>query len=150
MKSAPSAAARLRVERLVAIQAAFGLSTQDFARVLGLSRPGLCKWLDSSKDVKLQKASRLRLAVVARIAVQWRARSPMTLRSVANEPLAGDRTALTMVTAPTIDVASVLDALDALDELMAQRQSKPRSRSQRLADAGFLRRPSARALPADE
>lgn len=146
-RSAPSAAARLRVERLATIQAVLGLSTRDFAQVLGLSRPGLYKWLDASKDVKLQEASRERLAAVERIAKQWRERSVVPLRSVANEPLAGGQTALAMMAALAIDEASVVDAFD---EIVAKLQGKPKSRSQRLADAGFTRRPSARALPADE
>ncbi|MEN9543865.1 MAG: hypothetical protein RLZZ598_698, partial [Pseudomonadota bacterium] len=36
------------------------------------------------------------------------------------------------------------------DTLLARLQDKPKTRSQKLAEAGFKRRPSARALPADE
>jgi DNA-binding transcriptional regulator YiaG len=146
-KPAPSAAARLRVERLATIQAVFGLSTLDFAQVLGLSRPGLYKWLDASKDVKLQQASLERLAVVERIARQWRERSAAPLMSVMNEPLAGGQTALSMMVADAIDEAAIVAAFD---ELVAMLQGKSKSRSQKLADAGFTRRPSARALHADE
>jgi DNA-binding transcriptional regulator YiaG len=146
-KPAPSAAARLRVERLATIQAVFGLSTLDFAQVLGLSRPGLYKWLDASKDVKLQGASRERLAVVERIARRWRERSAAPLVSVVNEPLAGGQTALSMMVADAIDEAAIVGAFD---KLVAKLQGKSKSRSQKLADAGFTRRPSARALHADE
>jgi DNA-binding transcriptional regulator YiaG len=146
-KPAPSASAWLRVERLAEIQAALGLSTLNFAQVLGLSRPGLYKWLDTSKDVRLQEASRDRLTTVQRLAKQWRERSTAPLVSVANEPLADGHTALEMMIAGNIDEAAVLRAFD---ELVAKLQRKPKSRSQKLADAGFTRRPSARALPADE
>ena len=146
-KPAPSAAGRLRVERLAAINAVFGLSTLNFAQILSLSRPGLYKWLDASKDVKLQEASRERLAVVERIARQWRERSAAPLVSVANEPLAGGQTALSMMVADAIDEAAIVGAFD---DLVVKLQGKPKSRSQKLADAGFTRRPSARALPADE
>lgn len=146
-KPAPSAAARLRVERLAAIQAVLGLSTLDFAQVLGRSRPGLYKWLDATKDVQLQEASRERLAVVERIAKRWRERSAAPLSAVANEPLSGGHTALRMMAADVIDEAAVVRAFD---ELLAKLQGKPKSRSQKLADAGFARRPSVRALPADE
>ncbi|MFZ1501270.1 MAG: hypothetical protein WAT33_15775 [Giesbergeria sp.] len=146
-RSAASATARLRVERLTTIQATLGLSTQDFSLVLGLSRPGLYKWLNASKDVELQKASRERLIVVERIAKQWRERSSLPLRSVAHEPLLGGQTVLSMMIAQTIDEVAVVSTFD---EIVAKLQGKPKSRSQRLAEAGFTRRPSARALPADE
>lgn len=146
-KAAPSAAARLRVERLAAIQAVLGLSTSDLAQALGLSRPGLYKWLDASSNVKLQGASRERLAAVERIAKQWRERSTAPLSSVAHEPLADGRTVLSMMVADHVDEAGVVGAYD---ELLAKLAGKPRSRSQKLADAGFKRRPSAKSLPPDE
>ena len=119
----------------------------DFAQVLGLSRPDLYKWLDASKDMKLHEANRERLAVVERIARHWRERSAAPLRSVVNEPLAGGQTALSMMVADAIDEAAIVGAFD---ELAVKLRSKPKSRSQKLADAGFTRRPSARALPTDE
>jgi hypothetical protein len=146
-KPVPSAAARWRVERLVAIQAVFGLSTLDFALVLAVSRQGLYKWLDASKDVKLQEASRERLAVVERIARQWRKRSAAPLVSVVNELLAGGQSALSLMVSDVIDEDAIVGAFD---ELVAKLQGKSKSRSQKLADAGFTRRPSTRALPADE
>ena len=146
-KAAPSAAARLRVERLAALQAALGLSTSVLAQALGLSRPGLYKWLDTSSDVKLQGASRERLAAVERIAKQWRERSTAPLSSVSNEPLADGRTVLAMMIADQVDEATVVGAFD---ELLAMLAGKPKSRSQKLAEAGFKRRPSAKSLPSDE
>lgn len=146
-KAAPSAAARLRVERLAALQAALGLSTSNLAQALGLSRPGLYKWLDASSDVKLQGASRERLAAVERIAKQWRERSTAPLSSVSNEPLADGRTVLSMMVADQVDEAAVVGAFD---ELLAKLAGKPKTRSQKLAEAGFKRRPSAKSLPSDQ
>ena len=146
-KAAPSAAARLRVERLAALQAALGLSTSNLAQALGLSRPGLYKWLDASSDVKLQGASRERLAAVERIAKQWRERTTAPLSSVSNEPLADGRTILTMIVADQFDEAAVAGAFD---ELLAKLAGKPKTRSQKLAEAGFNRRPSAKSLASDE
>ena len=146
-KEVPSAAARLRVERLTALQAALGLSTSDLALALGLSRPGLYKWLDTSSDVKLQGASRERLAAVERIAKQWRERSTAPLSSVSNEPLADGPTVFAMMIADQIDEAAVVGAFD---ELLAMLAGKPKTRSQRLAEAGFKRRPSSRSLPSDD
>ena len=146
-KATPSAAARLRVERLAALQAALGLSTSNLAQALGLSRPGLYKWLDASSDVKLQGASRERLAAVERIAKQWRERSTAPLSSVSNEPLADGRTVLAMMVADQVDEAAVVGAFD---ELLAKLAGKPKTRSQKLAEAGFKRRPPAKSLPSDE
>ena len=146
-KAAPSASARLRVERLAALQAALGLSTSDLAQALGLSRPGLYKWLDTSSGVKLQGASRERLAAVERIAKQWRERSTTPLSSVSNEALADGRTVLAMMIADQVDEAAVVGAFD---ELLARLASKPKTRSRNLAEAGFKRRPSAKSLPSDE
>ena len=145
--AAPSATARLRVERLAALQATLGLSTSNLAQVLGLSRPGLYKWLDVSSDVKLQGASRERLAAVERISKLWRERSKAPLSSVSNEPLADGRTVLAMMVADEFDEDAVIGAFD---ELLAKLVGKPKTRSQKLADAGFKRRPSAKSLPSDE
>lgn len=143
----PQAAARQRVKRLAAIQAALGLSTADLAQVLHLSRPGLYKWLDASNDLRLQEAKRERLAKVERIANRWRERSVRPLGSFAHEPLAGGGTALAMMSAEDIDEIAVLGALD---ELVAKAAGKPKSRSQKLTEAGFRRRPSSRSLPSDD
>jgi DNA-binding transcriptional regulator YiaG len=146
-KAAPSAAARLRVERLAALQAALGLSTSDLAQALRLSRAGLYKWLDASSGVKLQGASRERLAAVERIAKQWRERTTAPLSSVSHEPLADGRTVLAMMVTDQFDEAAVAGALD---ELLAKLAAKPTTRSQKLAAAGFKRRPSAKSLASDE
>ena len=132
------------IEQFAAIQAALGLSPLDLARALGISWRDLFEWLDTSKDMKLREASRERLAVIERIAKHWRKRSAAPLRSVVNEALPGGRTALSMMVADAIDEAALVGAFD---ELAARLLAKPRSRSQKLADAGFARRPSARALP---
>jgi hypothetical protein len=147
VRAAPSAIAKLRVNRLAALQAALGLSTSDLAQVLALSRPGLYKWLDISSDVKLQESSRERLAVIERIATQWRERSTAPLSTVAREPLADGRTVFSMLAAEQVNAAAVLGAYD---ELIAKLAGKPKSRSQKLTDTGFKRRPSARSLTSDE
>jgi hypothetical protein len=146
-KTVPSAASRVRVKRLAAIQAVFGLPTRELAQVLDVTRQGLYKWLDASKDTKLQGASRERLALVERIGRHWSDRSAAPLGSLAREPLADGRTVLGMLAEKDIDEAAVLGAFDAL---LIKVQGKPKTRSQKLAEAGFKRRPSARALPADE
>jgi transcriptional regulator with XRE-family HTH domain len=142
-----TAAARMRVERLAAIQAALGFTTQDLAAVLGLSRPQLYRWLDAADDVRMQDAKRQRLAAVERVAKAWQERSPAPLRSVAHEPLANGSTLFALLSADAIDEAALRDAFD---ELTAKLQAQPKTLSQRLADAGFKRRPSSRSLPSDE
>lgn len=142
-----TAAARWRVERLSALQATFGFTIQDLAAVLGITRPQLYKWLDAANDIKLQEASRARLATVERIAKEWASRSKAPLSSVSKEPLLAGGTAFGLMSADVIDAAAVIGALD---ELIAKLHEQPKSRSQRLREAGFTRRPSVRALPSDE
>ena len=141
------AEAQRRVQRLVAIQAALGLTMQDLAVALNLSRPQLYKWLDASQDVRLQEAKRQRLDAVERIAKAWQARSAAPLRAVAHEPLANGRTVFELLAADAISEAAVNAAFD---ELTAKLQTQPKTRSQLLAEAGFKRRPSIRSLPSDE
>jgi hypothetical protein len=142
-----TAAARFRVERLTALQAAFGFTIQDLAAVLGITRPQLYKWLDAANEIKLQEASRTRLSAAERFAKEWIARSHAPLSSLAREPLAGGGTAFALLAADAIDEPAVLAAFD---DLAAKLQERPRTRSERLRDAGFTRRRSARALPSDE
>lgn len=142
-----SAAARLRVERLSLLQAAFGFTVQDLASVLGITRPQLYKWLDVAIDVKLQESSRVRMAAVERIAKEWMARSVAPLSSVSKEPLEAGGTAFTLMSAEAINDAAVIAAFD---ELAVKLQGQPKTRSQRLREAGFTRRVSARSLPSDE
>lgn len=146
-RSTGTATAELRVKRLAAIQAALGFTTQDLAAVLGLSRPQVYRWLDATDDVRLQDAKRQRLAAVERMARAWQERSPAPLRSVAHEPLSGGQSLFGLLSAPAIDEPAVRAGFD---ELEARLNAQPRTLSQRMADAGFKRRPSARSLPSDE
>lgn len=141
------AEAQRRVQRLVAIQAALGLTMQDLATALNLSRPQLYKWLDASQDVRLQEAKRQRLDTIERVAQAWQARSAAPLRAVAHEPLANGHTVFELLAADAIDEVAVNAALG---ELTAKLQAQPKTRSQLLAEAGFKRRPSIHSLPSDE
>lgn len=142
-----TAAGRWRVERLSALQAAFGFTIQDLAAVLGITRPQLYKWLDAANDIKLQETSRARLSTVERIAKEWSSRSKAPLSSVSKELLAAGGTVFASMSADAIDDGVVTGAFD---ELMAKLDERPKSRSQRLREAGFARRPSVRSLPSDE
>lgn len=143
----PSKAAKLRVDRLTRIQAVLGLPMQVMAEALGVSRQGLYKWLDAAKEIKLQEANQQRLAVVERLSKLWGERSNAPLASVIHEPVASGRTARQMLTDTVLDEAAITSAFDELTENM---QGKPKSLSQRMAEAGFKRRSTARALPSDE
>lgn len=142
-----TAAATLRVARLVELQAILGLSTSDLADALGITRQGLYKWLDATKEQKLQGANRARLALIERVAKKWRDHSSAPLSKVVHEPLAAGGTTLERFTAEAIDEAS-FDAV--FDELRAKLAAEPLSRSQKLAAAGFKRRPSLRSTPDDD
>lgn len=145
--SAKSAGATLRVGRLAGIQAAFGLTAKALAEVLRITRPNLYKWLDASKDITLQEANRQRLNTIERLAKKWRERSDAPLSSVAHEPLSEGLTALDMLTAEGLKEDAVVKAFDTLIEKL---QGKPKTLSQRMAEAGFKRRPTYRSLPRDE
>lgn len=145
-KPTPSAAAKLRVDRLTYIQAVFGLPMQAMADILGITRQGLYKWLDVTKDHRLQEANQSRLAVVESLVAQWRERSNAPLGSLVNMPLNNGRTVLDMLKG-RLDERAITGAFD---ELAAMLLTKPKTLSQRMADSGFKRRPSARSLPPDE
>jgi DNA-binding transcriptional regulator YiaG len=140
-------AAQLRVERLTRIQAAFGLSTLELARTLRITRQGLYKWLDATKQITLQATSRQRLAIVEQLAKLWCERTKSTLGSVAQEPLTGGRTVMQLLADDGLDEKKIVSAFD---ELFEKLHGKPPTLSQRMAEAGLKRRPSARSLPADE
>jgi len=143
----PSKAATLRVERLTRIQAVLGLPLQVMAEALGVSRQGLYKWLDAAKDIKLQEANQQRLAVVERLSKLWGERSKAPLASVIHEPVASGRTVRQMLTDTVLDEVAITSAFDELTENIP---GKPKSLSQRMAEVGFKRRSTARALPSDE
>lgn len=147
VEPAPTGAARLRVDRLAAIQSSFGLPTLTMAEVLGVSRQQLYKWLDVSNDIELQGASRARFAAVEALARAWRDRSVAPLTKVIHVPLASGRTVIELLKAAAIEEAVVRAAFD---ELAAKLQGQPKSLSQKMAEAGFVRRPSRRSIPEDE
>lgn len=146
-KPVPSTAAKLRVDRLTQIQAVLGLSIQTTAEILGVTRQGLYKWLDVTKEITLQEASRQRLAAIERLSKLWSECSKVPLASVVHESVKGGRSVLQMLTDAVLDEAAITSAFD---ELAKNLLSKPKSLSQRMADSGFKRRPSTRSLPADE
>jgi hypothetical protein len=147
VEPAPSAAARLRVDRLAAIQASFGLPTLAMAEVLGVSRQHLYHWLDASKDITLQESSHARFDTVERLARAWRDRSVASLPKVAHVPLAGGRTLMEILKSAVIDEVVVLAAFD---EIAAKLQVLPKSLSQKMAEAGFTRHSSRQSVPEDE
>jgi HAMP domain-containing protein len=140
-------ASQRRVDRLIAIQAKLGLPVQTLATILRISRPALYKWLDVEDDVQPQAENRERLAAVERIAQRWNERSVSPMSSVAHEPLSNGSTVLGLLTAEELDEGAVVGALD---ELVQKLQAKPKSLSQKMADAGYTRRPSRRSLSDDE
>ena len=142
-----SVAAKLRVDRLSTIQAALGLPAQTLADVLRVSRPGLYKWLDASQDIAMRPDNIQRLAIVDDLAKQWRNLTHSPMSSVAYEPLLAGCTVLDLLKFEAIDVDAVIAAFS---ELVDKLHSKPKTLSQKMAEAGFKRRPSLSSLPADE
>jgi transcriptional regulator with XRE-family HTH domain len=141
------ASGALRVERLAAIQAGLGVSMQVLAEMLGVSRPALYKWLDATKLIALQEASRSRLSKIERLSMDWRAISKVPLAAVVHEPLGTGANLYSLLTATTIDEASIESAFEELSDRLRARTKSP---SQRLKEAGFTRRPMRRSISDDE
>jgi DNA-binding transcriptional regulator YiaG len=142
-----TATARLRSERVAALQAVLGLTMRDLAAVLGITRQQLYKWIDEANDVKLQEASRIRLSLVERLSREWLARSTIPLSAVVHEALAAGGTLFDRLSGPSIDSPAVIAAFDEIGQRL---QGRPKTPSERMAESGFTRRPSARSLPSDE
>jgi hypothetical protein len=139
-------AATMRAERLAQIQAAFAFALQDLARVLGISRAQLYKWLDHERDIQLHEESRERLKQIEQFASHWRNLSLMPLNTLAHEPLPGGADIVTLMAAPTLNESAVVAALR---ELATRTASTPKSITEGMRERGFRRRPSARSLPSD-
>lgn len=138
---------KLRVDRLVTIQTALGLPTLALAKIFNISRQGLYKWLDSSNDITMQEANHKRILSVEHLAKLWLERSKAPISTLAYEPLANGRSVVEMLSA---DVLVESDIAQAFDELLIKLNSKPKSLSQQLTEAGYTRRPSGRSTPDDE
>lgn len=136
-------ASQLRAERLAAIQSSLGVPIQDLAKLLNISRPQLYKWLDASKALQMQAASRQRLDQVEELAEHWRSLSPQPLWPLlrnGHEPL------LESLYIAQPDIAVIKGRMTETAQRLSQ---APKSRSQLLREAGFTARPSSRALPSD-
>lgn len=147
VRSTPSAASQLRVDRLARIQGTLGVSTHDFAAFLYTSRAGLYKWLDASKNIDLQETKRSRLNKIESLVKAWKECSNAPLKPVLREPLATGKTIYELLTAQNIDDDAVINAFKELAEKL---QAKPKSWAQRMAEAGFTRRPVERLMPDEE
>ncbi len=134
-------------DRLVAVQAALGLTLHDLAAALHVSTPQLYQWLTSQEDAQLlQQPAAQRLDAVERVARAWQARSAAPLRTVAHQRIANGSTGLELLAADTV---TDHDLTTTLDELKAMLQAQPKTRSQHLSESGFKRRRSIRTLPSD-
>jgi hypothetical protein len=142
-----SPAAKLRVDRIAEIQGALGVPMQTLAGILKISRPCLYKWIDAEQAITLQPDNRERLAAIEQVAAQWRGRSSAPLSSVAHEPVRGGKTVLELLGADVLDKRAIAAAFELLANKLG---TQPKTRSQRMAEAGFRRRPTHRSLPKDE
>jgi len=146
-KATLSASAKLRVDRLSNLQATLGLPNLELARSLGISRQSLYNWLDVSKEIVLQEINRDRLAAVERTANLWSTLTTVPLSSVSHEPIDNGETLLRLLSDAKIDELRIANALKTL---AGRLQFRAKSLGQRMAEAGYERRPSARSLPSDE
>lgn len=136
-----------RVARLTEIQASLGLSMQTLAEVLQISRPQLYKWFDVGQAIRLQEESATRLNAVVQLAQAWRGRSMAPLGPWLHEQAKGGRSLLDLLTSKDLQLAEIERTFDGITGRFGQ---APKSRSQRMREAGFSRRATHRSLPSDE
>ncbi len=142
-----AAQAAARVARLTEIQVALGTTLQALAEILRISRPQLYRWIDPNQIVRLQAESAARLERIEQLARRWSARSSSPLGGWLRERVGRERTLLDLLTAANLNI----EEIDRVFEAIAQRvQNAPKSRAQRLREAGFTRPPTYRTLPSDE
>jgi len=144
--AAPPTYGRMRADRLAQIQAAFGFTLRDLARVLGISRAQLYKWLDSAREVQLHEESRTRFNAIAQLAAEWQTLSTAPLNAVAQEPVVGAINIVDLMAQQSLDIGL---ATNALRQLAKQTVPGLPSVTQELSERGFRRHPSARSLPSD-
>lgn len=138
------AAGQIRADRLAQIQAAFGFSLQDLARVLGISRAQLYKWLDSEREIQLHEESRNRLSQILELASDWRGLSPLTLNTFAHEPVPGASDIVSLMSQQDLNMGTLRIGLHHLAS-----RTTPRTATEQLGERGFRRRQSASSLPSD-
>ncbi|MBI5920898.1 MAG: hypothetical protein HY847_04515 [Betaproteobacteria bacterium] len=146
-KATFSASAKLRVDRLSNLQATLGLPNLELAKSLGITRQSLYNWLDVSKEIVLQEINRDRLTAIERVANLWSTLTTVPLSSVSHEPIDNGVTILQLLSEAKVDELRIANALKNLAERL---QFRAKSLGQRMAEAGYKRRPSARSLPSDE
>jgi transcriptional regulator with XRE-family HTH domain len=139
-------ASQMRVERLARIQASLGVSLQDLAGVLAISRAQLYKWLDPERDIQLQEESRTRLSRIEQFAAHWASVSVRPLSTLAHEPLPGGFDIVSLMSATRLNVSAIMTALN---QLAGRMDTGRKSITEGMRDRGFRRRPSARSLPSD-
>lgn len=143
VESAP-AVGQMRADRLAQIQTAFGFNLQDLARVLGISRAQLYKWLDSEREIQLHEESRSRLSQILELASDWRGLSPLTLNTFAHEPVPGASDIVSLMSQQSLNMDTLRMGLHHLAT-----RTTPRTATEQLRERGFRRRPSASSLPSD-
>jgi len=142
-----STPAERRVARLTEIQASFGLPMRTLAEVLRISRPQLYKWFDTSAAIQLRGESAARLNAVERLAELWSMHTVSPLGPWLHEQVAGGQSLYDLLTQVDLSAADIESGFDTVTARIAQ---MPKTRSQRMREAGFTRRLSYRALPTDE
>ena len=103
--------------------------------------------MEEIKRWDMEGGSHQRFDAIERLAREWSSRSKAPMVSVVHEPLAGGVTVHALLAADTIDEPAITAAFD---ELVAKLHGRSKSLSQKMAEAGFARRPSHHSVPDDE
>lgn len=135
-----------RVEKIVAIQSAFGISVQLLAKFLNISRAQLYKWMDAAKEIELQESSTIRLNLLDTLAVRWATISQAPLNNYIHDRLSTGGNIVDLLSADVLDASAVGAAFM---ELATLTSGRPKSLADRMLETGFQARRQA-SMPSDE
>ncbi len=139
--------AELRVQRLTHIKAAFGISNTDLARICGVSRTQLYKWLSSEVSIHLTASNWQRLAALELLAHEWNKLSSRPVADLLNEPVNGNKTLMSLLEHPHLDTTAIRDVLGKLAAIISL---SPLREDEKLRQRGLKPRPLLGELARDE
>jgi DNA-binding phage protein len=139
--------ADLRVQRLIHIKAAFGIPNTDLARICGVSRTQLYKWLSSEVSIQLTTNNWQRLAELDQVALDWNKLSSRPIAELLDERVIGNKTLMEFLELPLLDLTAIKNVLRKLAAIVS---SRPLRQDEKLRQRGIKPRPLLGELARDD
>jgi hypothetical protein len=139
--------ADLRVQRLIHIKAAFGIPNTDLARICGVSRTQLYKWLSNEVSIQLTTGNWQRLAELEQVALDWNKLSSRPIAELLDERVNGNKTLMEFLELPLLDLATIKNVLRKLAAIVS---SRPLRQDEKLRQRGIKPRPLLGELARDD